>query len=237
MISVDNVWVSIGKNPVLKGFHTQFETGSISVVLGRSGCGKSTLLRTLAGFTTVDKGSVTIDGSEVASAKVNVVPRKRGIAMVFQELALWPHMTAYEHLEFTVAPGRHADPRAVIMESLAATGLAGFSKRFPNSMSGGERQRLALARALAAQSRCILLDEPFGSLDEITRDAMLSLTKEVLRTRGVTMVYVTHAIDEARALADQCIVMRNGRAAMRYARDAFLSLSRNDILHEYDGKD
>lgn len=184
--------------------------GERVAIVGPSGSGKTTLLRCLAGLEPADAGTIRIGERVVEGGDgerpVRVPPVERGLGLVFQDGALWPHMTAVQHLRFA-APGLS---KQAAHELLARGGIAGCAKRKPANLSGGEAQRLGLLRALAPEPRVLLLDEPLRSVDVHQRDGLVLLLRELCDERSVTSVLVTHDRDEALALADRLVVLRDG---------------------------
>jgi len=194
--------------------------GGRLAVVGPSGSGKTTLLRCLAGLERPSHGSITIGTQVVADERTNVPPDRRGVGLVFQDGALWSHMTALQHLQFA-APGLSpADARALLQRG----GLAHLEQRRPDAMSGGEAQRLGLLRAIAPGPKVLLLDEPLRSVDVHQRDSLVLLLRTLADERGLTSILVTHDRDEALALATDLVVLHEGRlveqgAAMQLLRE------------------
>ncbi|HMP91079.1 MAG TPA: ABC transporter ATP-binding protein [Kiritimatiellia bacterium] len=178
-------------------------------LLGASGCGKTTVLRMLAGFIDPDGGEIEIGGNLVFSDKVHVPPEKRRIGMVFQEYALFPHMSVRENIGYGISDDKGKTHR--IDEMLELVGLQHFGNRMPHELSGGQQQRVALARALAPGPAAILLDEPFSNLDAALRVRVRSDVRDILRHAGVTAIFVTHDQEEALSISDEVAVMMNGR--------------------------
>ena len=200
-----------GGRAVVDGISASVERGERVVLLGPSGCGKTTVLRLVAGLEVPDSGTISIDGSRVAEDGRNLVPpEQRHIGMVFQDLALWPNMTVYEHLEFALRYDRRNKPtdRLVrIREVLEMVRMADRAQAKPGELSGGQQQRVALARALVANPTSVLMDEPLSSLDP---ELNLHLRREILRLHaqlGFTLVYVTHSREEAGAIGSRVIAM------------------------------
>ncbi|GMA76957.1 hypothetical protein GCM10025880_33740 [Methylorubrum aminovorans] len=185
--------------------------GEILAVLGDSGCGKSTLLRLVAGLDAPDSGEIRIDGRPVAGRGGEEPPETRGVGLMFQDYALFPHLTVLANVRFGLRhlPGKQA--REVARERLAEVGLAGREASYPATLSGGEAQRVALARALAPRPRLLLLDEPFSNLDAGTRERVRADTLAVLRQDGIGAILVTHDAAEAVEFADRIALMRKGR--------------------------
>jgi iron(III) transport system ATP-binding protein len=181
--------------------------GELLALLGPSGCGKTTLLRLIAGFEQPDEGVVEVAGTVVAGPDVWVPPERRAVGMVFQDYALFPHLTVAENVAFGL-PRRERRSRGA--EVIALVGLAGLERRFPHQLSGGQQQRVALARALAPRPALMLLDEPWSNIDPHLRQTMRDEVAEILRHEGVTVVLVTHDREEAFSLADRVALMRDG---------------------------
>jgi iron(III) transport system ATP-binding protein len=186
---------------------------SFVTLLGPSGCGKTTTLRLIAGYIVPDKGAIEVDGRVVSSAKGVVPPEARGMGMVFQNYAVWPHKTVYENVVFGLKLRKvpSADARRRVAETLALVNLSGLEGRYPNELSGGQQQRVALARSLVVEPSILLLDEPLSNLDAKLRERMRVELKDLQRRTGITFVYVTHDQAEALALSDMVAVMNAGR--------------------------
>jgi iron(III) transport system ATP-binding protein len=184
--------------------------GQVTCLLGPSGCGKSTTLRMIAGVETADQGRILIDGAEVFGPTRNIAPEARGVGLMFQDFALFPHLTVAQNVAFGLSGDKTA--RAARVDSLLdKVDLAGFGPKHPHQLSGGEQQRVALARALAPRPRVLLMDEPFSGLDNRLRDGIRDATLEVLKAEGTAVLLVTHEPDEAMRMADEIALMRNGR--------------------------
>jgi iron(III) transport system ATP-binding protein len=196
-----------GSARALDRFELEVVPGQILALLGPSGCGKTTALRTIAGFEIPDDGTVTIGDVLVSGNGVFVPPERRRVGMVFQDYALFPHMTVADN----VAYGLTADKRKRTGDVLDLVSLADRGNSMPHELSGGEQQRVALARALAPDPTVILLDEPFSNLDAALRDRMRRDVRHILKEAGATAVFVTHDQEEALAIADVVAVMRSGK--------------------------
>ena len=182
-------------------------------LLGPSGCGKTTTLRLIAGYIVPDQGTIEVDGRMLSSPGAVVPPEARGMGMVFQNYAVWPHKTVFENVVFGLKLRRvsAAAARKQVEETLALVNLAGLEGRYPNELSGGQQQRVALARSLVVEPSILLLDEPLSNLDAKLRERMRTELKELQRRTGITFVYVTHDQAEALALSDHVAVMSGGR--------------------------
>ncbi len=187
--------------------------GTFLVLLGPSGSGKTTMLRCLAGIERIDSGLITIGGRAVTDGRSHVPPEQRDLSMVFQDYALWPHMTALDNVAFALRRQRlsRAQCRSRAMSMLERVGLTDFTRRYPNELSGGQQQRVALARALIADTGLILCDEPLSNLDADLRERMRVEISSLVREAGATTVYITHDQAEAFALADRVGVLEAGR--------------------------
>ena len=195
-------------NPALSNVSARVASGEFFFLLGPSGCGKTTLLRLIAGLIRPTSGRILFDGRDVTGLPVD----KRGTALVFQGYALWPHMTVRDNVEF--GPKMKGVPREerrrLALEQLARVEMAEFIDRKPNQLSGGQQQRVALARALAAGTQCLLFDEPLSNLDARLRLHMRDELKSLVKSTGVTAIYVTHDQKEALSMADRIAVMNAG---------------------------
>ena len=187
--------------------------GTLCAIVGPSGGGKTTLLHMIAGFETPESGELSFDGQDLRP----LPPAARPVAIVFQDHNLFPHLTATENASLGLHPSLRltADERAVVAETLVAVGLEGLGHRKPGEMSGGQRQQVALARALISKKPLILLDEPFSSLDPALRRDMILLVDEMRRNRPVTILMTIHTPDEVADIADQMAFVADGRIVVR----------------------
>ena len=204
-----------GNTTALSGLDVSVQQGHVLALLGPSGCGKTTLLRCIAGLLPVDGGEILIHGERVAGPGVSLPPEQRKLGMVFQDYALWPHMTVAENLDFPLAmqglPKKQRRER--IDWALTLVGLQAMAERSPNTLSGGQQQRIALARAIVAQPRLLLMDEPLSNLDKGLREQLALEIRALIDELKLTAVFVTHDQHEAYALADMIAVMQGGRIA------------------------
>lgn len=207
---------AFGGRPVVEDVGLLVAAGQVTCLLGPSGCGKSTTLRIIAGVETADAGEVRIDGRPMAGPGLHLPPERRGIGMMFQDFALFPHLTVAANVGFGLAGDRAARARRV-GELLERVNLSGFGGKHPHQLSGGEQQRVALARALAPRPKVMLMDEPFSGLDNRLRDGIRDTTLEILKEEGTAVVLVTHEPDEAMRMADEIALMRGGRIVQQGA--------------------
>ncbi len=194
--------------PAVDGLSLRVSEGEILALLGPSGCGKTTTLRLIAGLESPDAGTITLRGQIVAGPGRAVPPEERGVGIVFQDYALFPHLTVADNVAFGLP---RAARRSRVEAVLELVGLGGFGPRYPHELSGGQQQRVALARALAPAPALLLLDEPFSNLDADLRAQMRDEVERILRTSGTTAVFVTHDQEEAFTLADRVGVLLAGR--------------------------
>ena len=200
-----------GKHTVVAGVDFHLEGGQIACLLGPSGCGKTTLLRCIAGFEEIADGEIRLHGAVVSAASYRLPPEKRRIGMVFQDYALFPHLTVEQNVAFGLGRKPQEEAHLRVRQLLATVGLAGQGDKFPHELSGGQQQRVALARALAPRPELILLDEPFSNLDVGLRERLSLEVREILKREGLTAILVTHDQNEAFAMADEIGVMHGGR--------------------------
>ncbi len=199
------------RNRVLLAFSLQLEAGAIGCLLGPSGCGKTTVLRAIAGFEPVLAGTIRLGGVLLSGPGVQLAPERRRVGMMFQEYALFPHLTAAQNVAFGLRRAARDARERRTHEMLALVGLADAGSRLPHQLSGGQQQRIALARAIAPAPALLLLDEPFSNLDAGTRERLVREVRSICKLAGQTAILVTHNEAEAHAMADHVGVMHNGR--------------------------
>jgi iron(III) transport system ATP-binding protein len=215
-ILIENVSKCFGKTQVLNNIDLRISETEFVSLLGPSGCGKTTLLRILAGFEAPSSGTVMFDGLQVSAAGLCTPPHRRNISMVFQSLALWPHLTVRQHLQFPIRHHRFVGEEirrnmsAHIEETLNIVGLERLAGRYPSELSGGQRQRVALARAIVVRPALLLMDEPLSALDAALRIDMREEIQRIHRICGCTVLYVTHDQNEALAMSDRILIMKDG---------------------------
>jgi ABC-type Fe3+/spermidine/putrescine transport system ATPase subunit len=236
MIRASGVSKRFGQVWAVDGVSLACERSETVVVLGPSGCGKTTLLRLIAGLETPDAGEIDIEGSNVSSPGRLVAHHRRGVSMIFQDLALWPHLSVFGNVAFGLRGNGQSrvGVRSVVDEALRRVALLEHRDRYPHQLSGGERQRLAIARALAGSPRYVLMDEPFSSLDPLLKRRMIDLLRELRADLGLGILYVTHNLDEALALGDRILLMSWGRVAGALNRKQVASLTQPELLEWYE---
>ncbi|MEI6098185.1 MAG: ABC transporter ATP-binding protein [Alphaproteobacteria bacterium] len=205
----------LGGKPVLQTLNLNVAQGEVVSLLGASGSGKTTLLRAIAGLNHPDAGRITLNGTEIFAPGRLIPAEKRQIGMVFQDYALWPHMTVAGNLGFALASQRlaPAEAQARITHALDVTRLGPLRDRLPAALSGGQQQRVAIARCLAARPQLMLFDEPLSNLDAALREDLRTEMMDLVRQEGITVIYVTHDQAEAMAVSDRIAVMREGEIA------------------------
>ncbi|MEM7335687.1 MAG: ABC transporter ATP-binding protein [Chloroflexota bacterium] len=210
-IRIENVSKSYDQTLAVIDLDLTIPKSAITVLLGHSGCGKTTTLRLMAGLEKPDSGDIWIGDQQVSGSRVWVSATHRQIGMVFQDYALFPHLTVAQNIEFGITGMKRGDRQGRISELLDLVGLSGMEDRYPHQLSGGQQQRVALARALAPSPDVILLDEPFSNLDASLRQSMREEVRRILHEAKVTTVFVTHDQEEALRLADELVIMDEGR--------------------------
>jgi iron(III) transport system ATP-binding protein len=214
VIVADKLSLRYGDRRVLDGLSMTIDAGEVVALMGPSGGGKTSLVRALLGFEVPEAGSVSLGGAlATANGRLRIPCEERGLAVVFQDLALWPHLTVAKHLAFALSALRLpvSESRRRIDSMLDKVSLGNRSASYPAELSGGERRRVAIARALVAEPRAVLFDEPLVNIDMVLRDELLTLLQDLLRTREIAALYVTHDLREAAVLADRVAVLEHGR--------------------------
>jgi len=200
-----------GAPPVVHDVSFDVGNGEIFAILGPSGCGKTTTLRCIAGFEEASEGTIVMQGRTLSGAGVHVSPDERGVGIVFQEYALFPHLSVLENVAFGLPSGSKAEKTERAREALEMVGMGRFEDRRPQHLSGGQQQRVALARTLAPEPDLILLDEPFSNLDALLRQETRQEVRQLLKDKDMSAILVTHDQEEALSFADRLAVMRGGQ--------------------------
>ncbi|WP_082378770.1 ABC transporter ATP-binding protein [Marinagarivorans algicola] len=202
---------STAAHAVVNALSLSLVDGEIGSLLGASGCGKTTVLRSIAGFHAISEGDITLGTHMLSSAHVHLAPEKRSVGMVFQDYALFPHLTVAQNILFGLKGHAHSTPADTCLELLRLVKLTGLEHRYPNELSGGQQQRVALARALAPSPKLLLLDEPLSNLDTELRRGLALELRDILKTRKTSALMVTHDQQEAFAFADKLGIVNQGR--------------------------
>lgn len=202
-----------GRKTVVNDLSLSLNQGHIGCLLGSSGCGKTTVLRSIAGFEPLQTGSIDLGNTCLSTPEQIVLPEHRNVGMMFQDYALFPHLTVAQNIAFGLRKAEKNYRRQRVEEMLQLVDLPAHAKRYPHELSGGQQQRVALARALAPEPSLLLLDEPFSNLDIDTRERLAFEVRDILKTAGLTALLVTHNQAEAFAIADRIGVMHEGRIA------------------------
>ncbi len=209
-LGIEALSLRFGQTAALRDLHLAVDKGEVVSLVGHSGCGKSSLLRLIAGVETPDHGRISFDGHEVVGPSCFIEPEKRHVGFVFQDYALFPHLSVEANVRFGLRTLAKAEARERAIEMLKRVDLSGHAKRYPHELSGGEQQRVALARALAPAPRLLLLDEPFSNLDPTLRQDVRQKTLSLIRSLGMTAIIVSHDPEEALSSGDRVVLMRAG---------------------------
>lgn len=208
----------------------EVSSGEVLALIGESGSGKTTLLRTLAGFETPDEGEIHLSGKCLVDDEIFVAPENRKIGLIFQEHALFPHLTVEKNIRFGITHLSKDSQKKRIQELLEMVNLPGYGKRYPHELSGGEQQRIAIARALAPRPEVLLLDEPFSNLDALIKDQVRGEIHRIIRASGIPAVLVTHDMNDAYAVADQILVLQNGVMQQKATPEKMLQSPANSYV-------
>ncbi len=204
-----------GKSFALDQVSFHLNRGDVCAIVGESGSGKTTLVRLIAGLERPDHGSVELDGIMVSSIKKLVPPEKRKVGLVFQEYALFPHLSVLDNITYGIS--KQKDKKARAFEMLELVGLENLDQRYPHQLSGGQQQRVALARALAPNPSLLILDEPFSNLDAMLRMQLRSQIFDIIKKTGVTALFITHDTQDALTVADEILILQQGRVIQKDA--------------------
>jgi iron(III) transport system ATP-binding protein len=221
--------------PVLKGVSFGLEKGEILALVGSSGCGKSTLLRCIAGFETPQEGTILMNDKVLYGRGKSILPETRSIGFLFQDYALFPHLSVSENIGFGLSKWDRNARKIQIEYYLNQTGIPELAKRYPHEISGGQQQRVALARAMAAEPELMLLDEPFSNIDAQLKHSMRLSIRKLFKQLNTTAIIVTHDIEDALEMADKIAVMANGQIIQMASPDQLLKEPENTIVASFFG--
>ena len=237
-VTIKGVTKSFGKVTVLQEFNQKFEDGEFITLLGPSGCGKTTMLRLIAGFEKPSSGEIYIGDKLVSSENEFLPPEKRGIGMVFQSYAVWPHMNVFDNIAYPLKIQKIAknEIEERVSQVLKIVHLEQYKDRFPSELSGGQQQRVALGRALVAQPEILLLDEPLSNLDAKLREEMRYEIKEITKKLKITVIYVTHDQIEAMTMSDRIVLINKGEVQQVAPPQEIYSKPKNMFVANFVGK-
>jgi ABC-type Fe3+/spermidine/putrescine transport system ATPase subunit len=212
VVSLQKITKYFGKTPVLKNISLNFEEGKFACLLGSSGSGKTTILRLIAGLEEPDGGKIFLNGELANENKLILIPAsQREIGFIFQDLALWPHLTVYENIDFGLKIKNVEKANSKISDVLGFFGIDGHKNKYPNQLSGGQQQLVAIARSLVLNPKILLMDEPLANLDVKLKSKIRNQVKNLIRNFSITIIYVTHDHHEAFNLADEIVVLNEGK--------------------------
>lgn len=209
-LTINNLTCQYDAQTVLESLSLEVEQGQIVCLLGASGCGKTTLLKAIAGLLPLSSGEMSLNGMIMDNGQHWVPPEQRNIGMIFQDYALFPHLTVAENVAFGLCGYTDKALKSKVAEMLALVHLSAFAERYPHQLSGGQQQRVAIARSLAYKPDLLLLDEPFSNIDTQVRHELIAEIRKLFKAQGVTAIFVTHSREEAFAFADKMAVMNRG---------------------------
>ena len=237
-VTITGVTKSFGNVKVLQEFNQKFEDGEFITLLGPSGCGKTTMLRLIAGFEKPSSGEIYIGDKLVSSEKEFLPPEKRGIGMVFQSYAVWPHMNVFDNIAYPLKIQKISKNKIEerVNQVLKIVHLEQYKDRFPSELSGGQQQRVALGRALVAQPEILLLDEPLSNLDAKLREEMRYEIKEITKKLKITVIYVTHDQIEAMTMSDRIVLINKGEVQQVAPPQEIYSKPKNMFVANFVGK-
>ena len=237
-VTLKHITKAFGKNVVVRDVDQVIRGGEFVTLLGPSGCGKTTILRMIAGFERPTEGEIWFDDRPISGGKTFVPPEKRGIGMVFQNYAVWPHMTVFENTAYplTIRKCPKEELKERVDRALSLMNLTEYADRLPSQLSGGQQQRVALARALVAEPELLLLDEPLSNLDAKLRESMRFEIKRLQEKLGITVVYVTHDQTEAMAMSDRIFVINRGEVQQTGTPEEIYNHPVNPFVADFLGK-
>lgn len=210
LLEIQNIYKRFNKGEVvaLNNVSLGLEKGKILAIVGESGSGKTTLIRLITGLETLDEGEIKLNDEMVSSNQIFIAPQHRNVGMVFQDYALFPHLTIFKNIAYGIS--KRPNKKERVKEVLELVGLTGMEKRYPHELSGGQQQRVALARAIAPNPELLILDEPFSNLDVILRNQLRQDIVSILKKTNTTAIFVTHDIKDALEVSDEILVLQNG---------------------------
>ena len=235
-LSIENAYAGYTDLLVVNGVTLNIQQGELICLLGPSGCGKSSLLRCIAGFHALSSGTILLGNKRLDDGKFQLPPEQRNIGMVFQDIALFPHLSVTENIEFGLFEWSSQQAKARSEQLLTMIGLQGMGSRYPHELSGGQQQRVALARALAPKPDLLLLDEPFSGLDAALRDELIPEIAELLKQEQITTLMVSHDQAEAFAFADRVAVMNQGKLEQISRPEAIYYEPKSRFVAEFIGE-
>ena len=237
-VTLKHITKAFGKNVVVRDVDQVIRGGEFVTLLGPSGCGKTTILRMIAGFERPTEGEIWFDDRPISGGKTFVPPEKRGIGMVFQNYAVWPHMTVFENTAYplTIRKCPKEELKERVERALSLMNLTEYADRLPSQLSGGQQQRVALARALVAEPELLLLDEPLSNLDAKLRESMRFEIKRLQEKMGITVVYVTHDQTEAMAMSDRIFLINRGVVQQSGTPEEIYNHPANQFVADFLGK-
>lgn len=236
MLRIDNLCISFDHKPILTDISFHLKSGQIACLLGASGCGKTTLLRCIAGFETPDSGEIYIQDKPLYAKNIHLPAHKRQIGMVFQDYALFPHLTVADNIAFGLSAMDKTAKSERVAEMLELIGMSEYANYYPHELSGGQQQRVALVRALAPRPSLILLDEPFSNLDVELRTNLSKEVRRLLISQNVSAILVTHDQAEAFAMADVVGLITHGRLQQWGTPDALYHQPVNESVARFIGE-
>ena len=236
MLDLVNVSLNYGANAVVQDVSFHVEDGEIVCLLGPSGCGKTSLLRLIAGLETPNSGIISIDEKIASSKKFLMPPHKRNVGLLFQDFALFPHLTVAQNISYGLKSLTRLDARKRTADLLRQIQLSSHSDKYPHMLSGGEQQRVAIARARAPHPKILLLDEPFSALDSSLREQLRDETMQIIRDHGITAIFVTHDPEEALTTADRIVLMNRGAVVQSGKPNDLFQKPANAFCASYFGK-
>jgi iron(III) transport system ATP-binding protein len=234
-LKLENIFHKYEKVNSLRDISFHINKGEIVSILGPSGCGKSTLLRIIAGIEQIHEGQIFIDGVQVANKNLHTPPEKREVGLVFQDLALFPHLSIFKNIEYGLLKLKSTEKKSRISEMLSLVKMEEYSDKYPHLLSGGQQQRIALARAIAPLPKILLLDEPFSGLDMALRKNLCFEVKNILKKSHMTSLFVTHDATEALMFSDKIIILNEGKVEQFDTPETIYNQPQNPIVASFFG--